>query len=245
MAASDILIGALIVIVIYMLFQESIKNYMKHEKAPAAPPVAPAPASSGYRSGAQPPSKSGFTGQKPMREKADPYTEVNNFIDAARGLRTSDLAYGGVPPWEIPGMLDRYHQSGAEIKPEDITAAEQNAWTSSLTSDSIAEYNTEHAFDSSQDATGYHQKSPVAYDDLITESVLDPRSVENHKKWAESMMPWSGTSTSPDTLDEALEATTSFIGLRRPQPIAQYNALQVTERDTYTFLGNHKFNFQG
>ena len=133
MAASDILIGALIVIVIYMLFQESIKNYMKHEKAPAAPPVAPTPTSSGYRSGAQQPSKSGFTGQKPMREKADPYTEVNNFIDAARGLRTSDLAYGSVPPWEIPGMLDRYHQSGAEIKPEDITAAEQNAWTSNLT----------------------------------------------------------------------------------------------------------------
>jgi hypothetical protein len=75
--------------------------------------------------------------------------------------------------------------------------------------------------------------------------VLDPRAVENHAKWAESMIPWAGVSTSPDTLDEVLEATTNFIGLRRPQPIAQYNALQVTERDTMTFLGNHKFNFQG
>ena len=41
MAASDILIGALIVIVIYMLFQESIKNYMKHEKAPPPRPWRP------------------------------------------------------------------------------------------------------------------------------------------------------------------------------------------------------------
>jgi hypothetical protein len=235
--------------VIWFLYQPQINDYMN---AGILPPAGGGAASgtasggiSGYaaKSGAHRKSKSGFTAR--TREPDDPYTKINKFIDYARGARASDLAKGSLPPWQVPGALERYHQSGALVRPEDITQAEDSLWISSLENQGIAKYDTELAFDSGNDAVGYHKAAPIEYNEMITDTVLDPRAVENHAKWAESMIPWAGVSTSPDTLDEVLEATTNFIGLRRPQPIAQYNALQVTERDTMTFLGNHKFNFQG
>jgi hypothetical protein len=214
--------------------------------------------------------KEGFTGGAPVvREAADPYTELNNFIDRARGMSASELAGHSIPPWQIPGEIERYyqskmpwnkpaepwqrpgeepsrfHQSGVTVQPEQAAAAEQEAWTAALESNSSAVYNTENAYDSYSDATACHESAPLDYNTHITETVLDKHAVENHNKWATSMMPWAGTSTSPDTLDEAIEASTDFIGLRRPQAIVQHNALQVTERDMYTFLGNAKFNFLG
>jgi molecular chaperone Hsp33 len=44
---------------------------------------------------------------------------------------------------------------------------------------------------------------------------------------------------------EAMEASTHFQGLRRPQAIVQHNPHQVTENDTNTFASNAKFNFKG
>ena len=176
-------------------------------------------------------------------------------------MSASELAGHSLPPWQVPGEIERYyqskmdwkkpcdlprfHQSGVTIDPEQAAAADQELWVSNLDSSSVAPYNTEHAFDSSHDATGYHESAPLDYNTHITENVLDAHAVSNHHKWASSMMPWAGTSMSPDTLDEALEASTHFVGLRRPQAIAQHNSLQVTERDMYTFLGNAKFNFLG
>jgi len=191
-----------------------------------------------------------------------PYVKINEFIDKARGMSASELAGHSLPPWQVPGEIERYyqskmdwkkpcdqperfHQSGVTIDPEQAAAADQELWISNLDSSSVAPYNTERAFDSSHDATGYHESAPLDYNTHITENVLDAHAVSNHHKWASSMMPWAGTSMSPDTLDEALEATTHFVGLRRPQAIAQHNSLQVTERDMYTFLGNAKFNFLG
>lgn len=217
--------------------------------------------------------KEGFTGGGPAnaarREPMDPYTELNNFIDKARGMSASELAGHSLPPWQIPGEIERYyqskmpwkkpgepwqrpgeeparfHQAGVTVQPEQAAAAEQEAWTAALESSSAAPYNTENAYDSYSDATACHESAPLDYNTHITETVLDKHAVENHNKWANSMMPWAGTSTSPDTLDEAMEASIDFIGLRRPQPIVQHNALQVTERDMYTLLGNAKFNFLG
>ena len=59
------------------------------------------------------------------------------------------------------------------------------------------------------------------------------------------MKPWSGAAMIVDNMDEAMEAGTDFIGLRRPQAIVQHNPLQLTERDTYTYASNPKFNFKG
>jgi hypothetical protein len=198
----------------------------------------------------------------PRNLDGHPYVKINNFIDKARGMSASELAGHSLPPWQVPGEIERYyqskmdwkkpcdqperfHQSGVTIDPEQAAAADQELWVSNLDSSSVAPYNTERAFDSSHDATGYHESAPLDYNTHITENVLDAHAVSNHHKWASSMMPWAGTSMSPDTLDEALEASTHFVGLRRPQAIAQHNSLQVTERDMYTFLGNAKFNFLG
>ena len=48
-----------------------------------------------------------------------------------------------------------------------------------------------------------------------------------------------------DDMDEALEASAHFTGLRRPQSVVQHNPLQLTERDSSTFASNPKFNFRG
>lgn len=198
----------------------------------------------------------------PRNMDGSPYAKINEFIDTARGMSASELAGHSLPPWQVPGEIERYyrskmdwkkpsdqpqrfHMAGVTVDPEQAAAADQEMWVSNLDSSSVAPYNTEHAFDSSHDATGYHEAAPLDYNTHITENVLDAHAVSNHQKWVSSMMPWAGTSTSPDTLDEALEATTHFVGLRRPQAIAQHNSLQVTERDMYTFLGNSKFNFLG
>ena len=183
---------------------------------------------------------------QPVREKADPYTLANDFIEAARGMTAADLTRGTEDPWTVPGALERYHQSGITITPEQRSVAEQNLWTDSIAESSAQAYNTEDAFSPSKDATAYHETVPALdYNSHITDTVLDSRSVENHAKWVDMMIPWAGTATTVDTMDEAVEASTNFIGLRRPQPVAQHNALQITERDMYTFLGNAKFNFLG
>jgi len=198
----------------------------------------------------------------PRNMEGSPYAKINEFIDKARGMSASELAGHSLPPWQVPGEIERYyrskmdwkkpsdqpqrfHMAGVTVDPEQAAAADQEMWVSNLDSSSVAPYNTERAFDSCHDATGYHEAAPLDYNTHITENVLDAHAVSNHQKWVSSMMPWAGTSTSPDTLDEALEATTHFVGLRRPQAIAQHNSLQVTERDMYTFLGNSKFNFLG
>ena len=208
--------------------------------------------------------KENFAGRPEGRhEPPNAYTQINDFIDRTRGMNASEMAgHGALPPWQVPGEIDKYYQSkmpwrrpgdeparfqqsGVTVTPEQSATAEQELWISTLDSSSAAPFNTERAFDSCSDATAYHEAAPLDYNTHISENVLDAHAVSNHQKWANSMMPWAGTSTSPDTMDEALEASTHFVGLRRPQAIAQHNSLQVTERDMYTFLGNAKFNFLG
>jgi hypothetical protein len=58
------------------------------------------------------------------------------------------------------------------------------------------------------------------------------------------MHPWAGgASRTIDSLDEAIEASTPFRGLRRPQAVAQYNPVFITESNPNTLIGNRKFNF--
>jgi len=247
MSWCDCLIGALIVIVLWFLYTMRVQGDRDSRQSPQADPVVPDYARGVPRRPVMR-SKSNFAPR--YKEKADPYTKINDFIDTHRGMRASDLARGLPPPWETPagnvgGAPERFHQAGVHASPEQRHAAEQDLWGSTTAEQGAGEYNTERAFDSANDAMGYHETSPIEYQEEIVSTVLDPRSVENHQKWADAMMPWAGTAMTVDTLDEALEASTNFQGLRRPQAIAQYNALQVTERDMGTFLGNAQFNFLG
>jgi hypothetical protein len=83
------------------------------------------------------------------------------------------------------------------------------------------------------------------YSGYLTDLVTDPRTRETHQQWVEEMKPWSGTAITIDDMDEAMEASTDFIGLRRPQAAPQYNPYFVTEKDPNTFGKNPRFAFQG
>ncbi len=176
--------------------------------------------------------------------KYNPYTVLNNQLDELRG--SAPPGFNQPPFWRQPHGLDRYHRTGASIRPEELAQAEREAWYNAVSADRTGSFNTELAHDPQSDAMQYHTAQPALdYDSFITDLVVDPRTRENHRRWVEEMQPWSGTAMMVDDMEEAMEASTDFIGLRRPQSVVQYNPLQLTERDASTFVHNPRFNFRG
>lgn len=179
-----------------------------------------------------------------QHEGDNPYTALHNKLELIRGSRHD--GYGQKPVWDQPHGLDRYIRSGAHLRPEDIAEAEREQWFAATEASHSEGFNTELSQDMQTDTMQYHTTQPsIDYSGLITDLVVDPRTRENHQRWAEEMKPWSGTAMMVDNMDEAMEAGADFIGLRRPQAIVQHNPLQLTERDTYTYATNPKFNFKG
>ena len=186
----------------------------------------------------------GFTTTNMESEAYKPYVAMNHHIDSIRGLKHD--GYNQTPVWKQPHGLDRYHRSGAHLKPEDIAEAERESWYRATSADNSGTFNTELMQDAHSDTMQYHTANPeIDYSEHITNLVVDRRTKDNHKKWVEEMKPWSGTAMTVDNMDEALEASVHFQGLRRPQAVAQFNQLQVTENDAYTYASNPKFNFKG
>jgi hypothetical protein len=131
--------------------------------------------------------------------------------------------------------------------PEHLAEAEREQWYAATEADHTGGFDTELGSDMQTDTMQYHSAAPaIDYSTFVTDLVVDPRTQENHRRWASEMKPWSGSVMRVDDLDEAMEASTHFIGLRRPQPIHQgSNPLQLTENDHSTFAKNPKFNFRG
>lgn len=183
----------------------------------------------------------------------NPYTVINKEIGLLRGAKHD--AYGQPPIWRQPHGLDRYHRSGASLRPERIAEAERESWFAAdgepcaraPTPDAPETLNEGMAVAGVTDTSPIHPGGApgMDYNGYIADLISDPRTRDNHEQWVKEMGPWSGGPMIVDTMDEAMEATTDFIGLRRPQPVAQYNPLQLTERDTWTFIGNHSFRFNG
>lgn len=170
----------------------------------------------------------------------NPYTVLNKQLSSIRGMKHD--AYNQPPLWRQPRGLDRYHRSGANIKPEQIAAAERAAW---FGQGSRPEFDPETTHSTSAATEHTDSGAGMNYGDYIADLVVDPRTRENHAKWVQEMKPWGGGPLIVDTADEIQETTQHFVGLRRVQAVAQYNPLQLTERDTYTFASNPKFNFRG
>jgi len=140
----------------------------------------------------------------------------------------------------------RNNKSGAYLSPEQLAEAEYEQWNEVTKDNSSGTFDTELSHDMSADALQYHKSHPAMdYDSYITDTVVDPRTKDNQRRWANEMKPYSGTAMTVDNLDEAMEACTHFTGLRRPQCVVQDNPLQITERDCDTFRHNKKFYFQG
>lgn len=181
--------------------------------------------------------------------KGDGYRQPSG-VDTAEGLAARRRSGATVKIDSIEGFaggregFDTYHRAGSALNPEAMNEAERSAWTAVTEAEGAKGFNAETVHDSTGDAMQYHStEPPIDYDAYITDLVVDPRTRENHSKWATEMLPFSGTAMTVDNLDEAMEATIDFRGLRRPQMVAQYNPLQVTERDTSTLAGNRKFTF--
>ena len=174
----------------------------------------------------------------------NPYTVLHKQLDTIRGYHND--GFRQPPFWRSPKGLDRYHRSGASMKPEMIAEAEREQWYAAAGTDQAGHFNTELVQDPAKETFQYHTPNQaIDYGSYITDLIVDPRTKDNHERWVEEMKPWSGTAMAVDDLEEAQEATVDFIGLRRPQAVVQYNPLQLTERDTYTLSGNAKFNFKG
>jgi hypothetical protein len=118
-----------------------------------------------------------------------------------------------------------------------ISTAEQEMWLANRNDPSITiEKNL---------GSSYINTNPNAdYSAYINSLVADNRMIDNHKKWVNEMIPWSGTARNVDNIEEALANSTNWLGLRRPQPIAQGpESLFITELGPTNFINNPKFNF--
>jgi hypothetical protein len=180
--------------------------------------------------------------QQYVEGKYNPYTVLNKQLDETRGYRND--GYNQPSFYRHPQGLDRYHRSGANLSPEDISEAERDLWYSSLETSSAEKFNPENSHDAAADSTRYHETAPgIDYDTYVTDLISDPRTRDNHRRWVAEMKPWSGVAMKVDTLD--LEPYVNFTGLRRPQAVVQNNPLQLTEVDTHDLAVNRPFNFQG
>jgi len=118
-----------------------------------------------------------------------------------------------------------------------ISSAEQEMWLANRNDPSVK---MEQNLGSSGGPTS-------DYNSYLNSLIADDRTIDNHNKWVNEMLPWSGTTTMIDDMDEALSNSgVNWVGLRRPQPIAQSSdSLFVTELDSTSFINNPKFNFRG
>ena len=173
----------------------------------------------------------------------------------SRHHNTSDSRYRGADTgyyssqrrgMQQQAMRQQAMRQQGDLRPEQIAEAEREQWLAATDADHTGSFNPELSQDMQTDTMQYHTAQPnIDYSGYITDLVADPRTRENHQRWAEEMKPWSGTAMTVDNMDEAMEAGVDFVGLRRPQGVQQNNPHQLTERDSNTFAGNAKFNFKG
>jgi hypothetical protein len=202
----------------------------------------------------------GWADDKLLRFEEDARAISNDRLFTMRGHHRND-GYRQSDPWERPVYvdeaarhyapqqpygLDRFHQTGRYLTPEDITNAEQQDWYDYTAESNTGNFNAELAADSNGgDTMQYHTAEPaINYGDFITDMIIDPRTKENHNKWVEEMKPFSGGPMMVDNMDEAIEASIDFRGLRRPQAVVQNNPLFITEIDTRLLASNCPFNFR-
>ena len=202
-------------------------------------------------------SKSKDTSTKPEKFAGAPdtYAVLNRQLDARRGVRGD----GYKQSHPLDAGMSAYHRAGHHLTPGDLANMDRAAW---FAGDAPAE---EGNIGQRSDAAmlALSQNSPeqtpghVAehldagrlstvekvqdYGTYITDLVVDPRSRDNHAKWVADVKPWSGTARMVDTLE--VEDYIPFLGLQRPQAVAQNNPLQLTEVDAFDLAKNKKFIF--
>jgi len=179
------------------------------------------------------------------RTRDDPYGAWASYppYDAPWTSLAARSQKAPVRRWPNSNMSQRgLAQSG--VDPDRIADAEREAWYAADAN--VEKFATDpSAANQSADPVIAGDVGGLDYTRYTTDLIVDPRMRENHRKWVEEMGPWSGALRNVDNLDEALEASTNFVGLQRPQAVPVYNPTQVTELGPDIFAGNHKFRFNG
>ena len=143
---------------------------------------------------------------------------------------------------DLPKGINTYNHTGRKLSPEDIMQSEQELWSVQHFGDDNIDPQNDNLL-----GTGLPSSTKIPtgdYNSHVTNLVADARVLENQQKWATEMGPWSGTAFSPDDIDEAMGNSLPFIGLRRPQSVAQGpDALFITAVGAVDFIDNHKFIF--
>jgi hypothetical protein len=176
----------------------------------------------------------------------DPYAIIEHQNAAKRGVRHDAQ---GQPSYLQKMQLSDYYATGADLMPQDVDKAEQQAWFRAIPPGGAkAHYNTEEGFYAGSDMTQSHTPGyDMDYDGTyLTDLVINPRMRANHNAWVEEMKPWSGVSKKVDTLEvENYLPRVGITAFRMSAP-PQYNPLQLTEVDQNDFLrGGKPFRFQG
>lgn len=175
------------------------------------------------------------------RASSAPYTSIQNSIGLVRGNPDAkDILMQGRP------AMNAYTRSSADVRPEDMMAAERASWVQAAEQDRTAPYNTEKMTDMAQDTMQHFEAAPALdYQTMITDLVVDPRTKMNHNEWVNEMQGWSGTTTMKvDNFEPELYLT--WQGLRMPQAgVGQFNPLQLTEVDDTDLAKNKPFRFNG
>lgn len=187
--------------------------------------------------------REGMTGGSPAYYSNHPYAILNHQMDMRHGNRHD--VHNQAHYLDTMAGAD-YHASGAHLMPQDVEKAMRESWFAAPFSDATTHnYDVDLGYSAGEDAMQYHQPEPgIDYDRYVTDLVVGPRMRENHSRWVQEMKPWSQGVLKVDTLE--VENYLPFTGLRRPQPVAQYNPLQLTEVDTYDLArGANEFRFQG
>jgi hypothetical protein len=232
MSGNAIALAAICVLVVVVIYQYSNNNNNNGGNGLAAT-MPPAAAGAAYQDPRLQGDPRGQWG--PRNDPWDPHTGPWSSFAANQQQRT----------WPNSKMSQRgLAQSGVDR--DRIADAEREAWYSSgadvetfATDPSSGNYSADPS--SSGDPSG------MDYARYTTDSIVDPRMRENHRKWVEEMGPWSGSlrPNDVDDMNEALEASTHFSGLRRPQQVPVDNPTQVTELGPEHYSGNGKFRFNG
>ena len=140
---------------------------------------------------------------------------------------------------DLPKGINTYNHTGRKLSPEDIMQAEQELWAVHHFGDDNIDPHNDNLL-----GTGLPSSTKIPtgdYNSHVTNLVADARVLENQHKWATEMGPWSGTAFSPDDIDELMGNSLPFVGLRRPQAVAQGpDALFITAVGAVDFISNQR-----
>ncbi len=152
--------------------------------------------------------------------------------------------HNSTPVAYVAPRREKYSRSNEHFDPERVAEAEHAQWVGVSNINKSSEFNTELSNDPQSDTMQYHTPQPtIDYGQYINDLVVDDRTKNNHKKFTKGLGNFTGTAMTVDNLDEAMEASVHFTGLRRPQSVKQRNPLQLTEHDEGTYKKNPKFKF--